>query len=405
MYELPFRLTAPSAENLPPAATPSRSSWFCCSKCLVQITPGSYLFDGLPFRHGEGICVQGNNNRNGTHKDSLRFAYDFKLDVGTPILAARDGIVVAACGYYHEGGMQARFKARANYVILRHADGVYSRYYHLDHNGVLVEPGASVTVGQVIGRSGNTGYTTGPHLHFDVVDTCPLETSILRLYHDQADRIAFELPAVYLATCAAGFSAPLPSSDKCHRCPVVWASPRNALTSLLNKDEVCGSIVLVERCNDIDFIDKCLHVQEAGGAGMIVINYEDGPTLHSMAAGEDQTKAEKIKIPAIMVTRDYGLKIDGLVGTPRASACIDDTNVETIPLSRETRPARAVRGEICISDHFTYYSDKASIGGPYAARTLPVKFLRPGTAEKPRFYTPRVGRRPPKDVLWPNKKV
>ncbi len=81
-------------------------------------------------------------------------AIDIVVNRGTPVKATREG-KVADTGYNAVFG---------NYVIIRHADGYQSLYAHLDT--VLTHKGASVTQGDVIGRSGNTGQSTGPHLHF-----------------------------------------------------------------------------------------------------------------------------------------------------------------------------------------------------------------------------------------------
>ena len=52
--------------------------------------------------------------------------------------------------------------------MIRHSDNTIGRYYHLIKDGVRVVPGQKVKVGDFIGLSGNTGYSDGPHLHFDV---------------------------------------------------------------------------------------------------------------------------------------------------------------------------------------------------------------------------------------------
>jgi murein DD-endopeptidase MepM/ murein hydrolase activator NlpD len=51
-------------------------------------------------------------------------------------------------------------------VVLRHADGIYTQYAHL--SSLTVRAGQSVRAGRQLGRSGSTGNTTGPHLHFEV---------------------------------------------------------------------------------------------------------------------------------------------------------------------------------------------------------------------------------------------
>lgn len=91
--------------------------------------------------------------RNGT----LHAGQDFPVPVGTPVRAAMAGTVIA--GY-------SASSAGTN-IGIQHANGVKTRYLHL--SSVAVKPGDSVTAGQTIGASGNTGRSTGPHLHFEVI--------------------------------------------------------------------------------------------------------------------------------------------------------------------------------------------------------------------------------------------
>jgi murein DD-endopeptidase MepM/ murein hydrolase activator NlpD len=98
-------------------------------------------------------------------------AYDWAMPEGTPVLAARDGVVVATRSDCTVGAVDEALKNDANYVVLRHEDGTFSEYNHLREHGVRVRPGERVTAGQVVGESGNTGYTSRPHLHFSVFHT------------------------------------------------------------------------------------------------------------------------------------------------------------------------------------------------------------------------------------------
>ena len=59
-----------------------------------------------------------------------------------------------------------------NFVFVDHGDGTFARYYHLDRDGALVAPGDAVAAGQPIARSGDSGASAGPHLHFDVTRAC-----------------------------------------------------------------------------------------------------------------------------------------------------------------------------------------------------------------------------------------
>ncbi len=92
---------------------------------------------------------------------------DLRAPVGTPIKAARLGIVTAVrntvsyCRGYQIG--------YGNWVLIKHDNNLSTFYAHLTQ--IKVSPGDSVETGQLIGYSGNTGYTTGPHLHFGVFAT------------------------------------------------------------------------------------------------------------------------------------------------------------------------------------------------------------------------------------------
>ncbi|MFT3729312.1 MAG: peptidoglycan DD-metalloendopeptidase family protein [Terricaulis sp.] len=82
---------------------------------------------------------------------------DFAAVIGTPILAAGDGVVERA----------GPFSTYGNYVKLRHANGYETAYAHMSR--VLVRAGARVHQGQIIGLVGETGRATGPHLHYEVL--------------------------------------------------------------------------------------------------------------------------------------------------------------------------------------------------------------------------------------------
>ena len=87
---------------------------------------------------------------------------------GTPVHAARGGIVVRTEDSWNEGCWNERCDGFANFVIVLHDDGTTGEYYHLQKHGALVAVGERVSAGQQIGLSGNTGSTTSPHLHFAV---------------------------------------------------------------------------------------------------------------------------------------------------------------------------------------------------------------------------------------------
>lgn len=103
-----------------------------------------------------------------SHEDEQnRYAVDLVVPTGTPILAARDGVVMQVESAFDRTGLnKQKYGERANLVRILHDDGTMAVYAHLQENGVYVRVGERVTVGQQIAASGNTGYSSGPHLHF-----------------------------------------------------------------------------------------------------------------------------------------------------------------------------------------------------------------------------------------------
>ncbi len=122
----------------------------------------------LPFQKGETYRVSQGYEGRWSHRGQDRYAIDFAMPEGTTVCAAREGIVVDLKESSKTGGPDKKYRDEDNYVSITHADGTIGEYHHLQYEGVLVEIGARVTVGQSIGLSGNTGYSTLPHLHFGV---------------------------------------------------------------------------------------------------------------------------------------------------------------------------------------------------------------------------------------------
>jgi hypothetical protein len=101
-----------------------------------------------------------------TSPDS-EYAIDIAMPVGTAIHAARSGVIMDVEEDFNKGGTDLeKFGDKANHVRILHKDGTMGLYAHLDLASVSVRPGARVRAGQRIARSGNTGFSSGPHLHF-----------------------------------------------------------------------------------------------------------------------------------------------------------------------------------------------------------------------------------------------
>ncbi len=92
------------------------------------------------------------------------------MKVGDTVTSADDGYVIGVIKDYKKGGSTPDWRDYANYITIFHpGSGLYTQYVHLMHEGSFVKVGDSVRKGQAIGLSGMTGYTTGPHLHFNVL--------------------------------------------------------------------------------------------------------------------------------------------------------------------------------------------------------------------------------------------
>ena len=132
--------------------------------------PRPYLY-ALPYPHGRTFAVLQGFHGEFSHRGSNEYAVDFNCPVATPVVAARPGVVVAINASAQGSGTSPEFldDRRANFVIVRHSDGTLGEYMHLAPSGVEVAPGQSVQRGQELGLSGNTGFSTTPHLHFQLM--------------------------------------------------------------------------------------------------------------------------------------------------------------------------------------------------------------------------------------------
>lgn len=99
----------------------------------------------------------------------LRHCIDFAMPIGTPILAARNGKVIACESRYNKNYTEP-VRGHYNFIKILHPDGSTSEYVHLAWRSLRVRKGQEVRRGQIIALSGDVGYATYPHLHFGVYD-------------------------------------------------------------------------------------------------------------------------------------------------------------------------------------------------------------------------------------------
>ena len=132
----------------------------------------AHCYYRLPFGSGSQTMVAQGNNGAFTHQGSQQFAYDFTGTEGTPLVASRSGIVNSVRSNItvncQDQGFQGTCPFFGNFVSVVHQDGSEAFYLHMVTNSPVVVAGQEVRRGDVLGALGNTGNSTGPHVHFHV---------------------------------------------------------------------------------------------------------------------------------------------------------------------------------------------------------------------------------------------
>jgi murein DD-endopeptidase MepM/ murein hydrolase activator NlpD len=119
--------------------------------------------------NGSGVLSQG--IRGETHRGRMEYAYDLETNIGTPVYAMRAGHVIAIQDRYPDIGGGPDNISKFNYILIEHDGGYRSAYVHLQQGfrGKLqVKAGDRIEIGQMIGYSGNSGWSSGPHLHIEL---------------------------------------------------------------------------------------------------------------------------------------------------------------------------------------------------------------------------------------------
>ncbi|WP_373941119.1 M23 family metallopeptidase [Polaribacter sejongensis] len=124
-----------------------------------------YIYN-LPFKQGKKFKVS--QGYNGTITHQKKNALDFLMPIGTDIYAAREGVVIKVVDHNTKTCVTKGCLEFNNFILIYHSDGTFSDYAHINTNSANVKPGDKVAKGQLIAKSGNIGWSTGPHLHFEV---------------------------------------------------------------------------------------------------------------------------------------------------------------------------------------------------------------------------------------------
>ena len=135
-------------------------------KCISKDIVWTYL----PFQYGFNIAASQTSNGFVSHNAGMLNAVDFPTPENTTIVAAISGIIVQVVENHSTGCPTSACENESNFIVIDHGDSTFAMYAHLTVNGSLVEVGDSVDAGQNIALSGNTGWSTGPHLHFEIKD-------------------------------------------------------------------------------------------------------------------------------------------------------------------------------------------------------------------------------------------
>ncbi len=131
-----------------------------------KINVDDYVYH-TPFLTKAGHKItQGFNGRFSHQGEYSRYAVDIAMAVGTNIHAVRAGTVVWVKDDYHMSGRSQYFLDKANVIKVLHNDGTFALYAHILMDTAAVKVGEQVTAGQLLARSGSSGFSTGPHLHF-----------------------------------------------------------------------------------------------------------------------------------------------------------------------------------------------------------------------------------------------
>lgn len=143
-----------------------------CAAPETKQDTSTYLY-APPFEKGQRFLISQAFHGKKTHKGILNeYAVDIVMPVGTKVCAAREGVVLDKLDSYRDSDKvhkKSELIKRANYVKILHDDGTVAFYAHLKKGSIIVSKKQRLNKGQCFAQSGNSGDSTGPHLHFAIL--------------------------------------------------------------------------------------------------------------------------------------------------------------------------------------------------------------------------------------------
>lgn len=144
-----------------------------------------------PFQTGNAFYISQAFHGTFSHNHpQSEYAIDIALPHGTPVCAARKGVILDIANDFFTGGTdKAEYSERANFIRILHDDGTMALYAHLEVESIIYGIGARVSAGDVIAKSGDTGFSSGPHLHFAIQKNTGLQLESIPFKISNADGI------------------------------------------------------------------------------------------------------------------------------------------------------------------------------------------------------------------------
>lgn len=128
----------------------------------LKLLTSNYIYD-LPFKKGSEFLIS--QGYNGSFSHTNENSLDFNMPEETEIYSAREGVVVFVEQSNSKNCQSKDCSKFNNYIVVFHSDGTFAAYVHIMKNGAVVKAGDKITRSQLIGYSGNVGWSNGPHLH------------------------------------------------------------------------------------------------------------------------------------------------------------------------------------------------------------------------------------------------